>query len=74
MMIKLKNSQGEEFEVDINGDDTVERIKERAEEQTGIPPEEQHLIFNNQRLSDDDQTCRDLNITAGSVVHIVQRP
>ena len=42
MMIKVKTLTGKEIEVDIDGTDKIERIKERVEEKEGnvewIPP------------------------------------
>ncbi len=36
MMIKVKTLTGKEIEVDIDGTDKIERIKERVEEKEGI--------------------------------------
>lgn len=45
MTIKVKTLTGREIEIDIEPNDTVERIKERVEEKEGIPPVQQRLIF-----------------------------
>ncbi len=37
MMIKVKTLTGKEIEIDIDGTDKIERIKERVEEKEGIP-------------------------------------
>ena len=41
MMIKVKTLTGKEIEIDIEPNDTIERIKERVEEKEGIPPVQQ---------------------------------
>jgi len=41
MMIKVKTLTGKEIEIDIEPNDTIERIKERVEEKEGIPPIQQ---------------------------------
>ena len=40
-MIKVKTLTGKEIEIDIEPNDTIERIKERVEEKEGIPPVQQ---------------------------------
>ena len=40
-MIKVKTLTGKEIEIDIEPNDTIERIKERVEEKEGIPPIQQ---------------------------------
>lgn len=40
-MIKVKTLTGKEIEIDIEPNDSIERIKERVEEKEGIPPVQQ---------------------------------
>ncbi len=40
-MIKVKTLTGKEIEIDIEPNDSIERIKERVEEKEGIPPIQQ---------------------------------
>lgn len=68
--IKVKTLTGREIDVDVEPTDPVGRIKERVEEQEGIPPEQQRLIFGGKQLAD-AKTVRESNITAGSVIHLV---
>lgn len=68
----------------------IRRIKEKVEEQAGVPPPQQRLIHQGKQMcaelsfhvlsqSDpmiyvyrqDDKTARELNITAGAVLHLV---
>ena len=43
-MIKVKTLTGKEIEVDIDGTDKIERIKERVEEKEGRQPN--NIYFN----------------------------
>ncbi|CAF1118274.1 unnamed protein product [Rotaria sp. Silwood1] len=70
MMIKVKTLTGKEIEVDIDGTDKIERIKERVEEKEGIPPQQQRLIFGGKQMTD-DKTVSEYNVNAGSVLHLV---
>ena len=58
------------IEIDIEETDTVKRIKERVEEQQGIPPIQQRLIFHGKQMAD-DKTAVELKLVAGSVLHLV---
>ena len=68
--IKAKTLTGREIDVEVEPTDRVGRIKERVEEQEGIPPEQQRLIFGGKQLAD-GKTVRESNVTAGSVIHLV---
>ncbi|CAF4456160.1 unnamed protein product [Rotaria socialis] len=65
MMIKVKTLTGREIEVDIDGTDKIERIKERVAEKEGIPPPQQRLIFGGKQMLD-DKTVNEYNVTAAS--------
>ncbi|KAH7106733.1 ubiquitin [Auriculariales sp. MPI-PUGE-AT-0066] len=70
MIIKVKTLTGKEIELDIDIDDKITRIKEKVEEQSGVPPQQQRLIFQGRQMGD-DKTARESNITAGSTLHLV---
>ncbi|ETW84203.1 hypothetical protein HETIRDRAFT_439061 [Heterobasidion irregulare TC 32-1] len=70
MLIKVKTLTGKEIELDIDPDDKITRIKEKVEEQSGVPPPQQRLIFGGRQMPD-DKTAKDFNITAGAVLHLV---
>eukprot|EP00891_Asterochloris_glomerata_P000040 jgi/Astpho2/40/Aster-07492 len=70
MMIKVKTLTGKEIEIDIEPNDTIERIKERVEEKEGIPPVQQRLIFAGKQMGDEKQ-AKDYNVEGGSVLHLV---
>ncbi|QRW16061.1 ubiquitin family protein [Rhizoctonia solani] len=70
MLIKVKTLTGKEIELDIESEDLISRIKEKVEEQSGVPPPQQRLIFGGRQMAD-DKTAKEYNITAGSVLHLV---
>ncbi|KAJ7592982.1 ubiquitin-related domain-containing protein [Mycena floridula] len=70
MLIKVKTLTGKEIELDIDQDDKITRIKEKVEEQSGVPPPQQRLIFGGRQLQD-DKTAKEVNIITGSVLHLV---
>ncbi|KAF5391866.1 hypothetical protein D9757_001837 [Collybiopsis confluens] len=70
MIIKVKTLTGKEIELDIDPDDTITKIKERVEEQSGVPPQQQRLIFSGRQMAD-EKTAKELTIAAGSVLHLV---
>ncbi|EIN11039.1 ubiquitin [Punctularia strigosozonata HHB-11173 SS5] len=70
MMIKVKTLTGKEIELDIEPDDKITRIKEKVEEQSGVPPQQQRLIFKGRQLPD-DKNAQEQNIAAGDVLHLV---
>ncbi|GLB34273.1 ubiquitin-related domain-containing protein [Lyophyllum atratum] len=70
MLIKIKTLTGKEIELDIDVDDKIARIKEKVEEQAGVPPPQQRLIYLGKQMQD-DKTAKELNVTAGAVLHLV---
>jgi len=70
MLIKVKTLTGREIELDIDPEDKIERIKEKVEEQSGVPPPQQRLIFSGRQMAD-EKTARESNVVAGSVLHLV---
>jgi len=41
---------GKEIELDIDPEDKIARIKEKVEEQSGVPPPQQRLIFGGRQI------------------------
>ncbi|KZT60831.1 ubiquitin [Calocera cornea HHB12733] len=70
MLIKVKTLTGKEIEIEIEPDDPISRIKEKVEEQSGVPPQQQRLIFSGRQMAD-EKTAKELNITSGSTLHLV---
>ncbi|KAJ7334648.1 ubiquitin [Mycena olivaceomarginata] len=70
MLIKVKTLTGKMIELDIEDSDPISRIKEKVEEQSGVPPPQQRLIFSGRQLQD-DKLAKDAGIVAGSTLHLV---
>nr|XP_023884398.1 polyubiquitin-like [Quercus suber] len=68
--ILVKTLTGKELELDVEPNDTIERIKERVQEKEGIPPMQQRLIYGGKQIAD-EKTVRDYKIEGGSVLHLV---
>ena len=70
MQIKIKTLTGRPIDIDIDANDSIQRIKERVEEKEGIPPTQQRLIFGGKALAD-DKTVDFYKIAAGNTLHLV---
>ncbi|KAJ3763014.1 ubiquitin-related domain-containing protein [Lentinula raphanica] len=70
MLVKVRTLTGKQLDIDLDNDAKVFKIKEKVEEQQGIPPPQQRLIFSGKQL-DDDKTLEEANISAGAVLHLV---
>ncbi|KAL2124529.1 hypothetical protein VTJ04DRAFT_894 [Mycothermus thermophilus] len=70
MLIKVRTLTGKEIELNVDGSDTVHKIKELVEEKEGIPPAQQRLIFGGKQMVD-DKTADDYNLEGGSTLHLV---
>jgi ubiquitin len=72
MMIFIHTLTGKTFEVEVEPSDTVESVKEKIQEQEGIPPDEQRLIFGG-RLLEDGRTMSDYHVQHESEMQLVPR-
>eukprot|EP00038_Savillea_parva_P031181 m.83530 g.83530 ORF g.83530 m.83530 type:complete len:76 (+) comp9545_c1_seq1:113-340(+) len=70
MLVRVKTLTGKEIEIDVEPTDTVIRIKERVEEKSGIPPDQQRLIFTGKQMAD-DHAITEYKVTGGAVLHLV---
>jgi ubiquitin-like protein Nedd8 len=70
MQIKVRTLTGKEIELDIEPDYKISQIKERVEEQEGIPPAQQRLIYGGKQMGD-DKTAAECKIEGGAMLHLV---
>ena len=68
MQIFVKKMTGDVYLLDVDSSDTIEAIKQKIQDKTGVPPAKQRMKFGNKML-DDGRTLADDNIQALTTIH-----
>ncbi len=72
MLITIKTLDGQKKPFNLEENDTVAKVKEMLAEKTGIYKEMIRLIFQGSPMPD-DKTLKQLNVNAGSVIHMIMQ-
>jgi uncharacterized ubiquitin-like protein YukD len=70
MLIHVVTLTGETITVRVSPVDTIDQIKAKVRDETGMEPDDQHLLFNGAELEDGSKSLSEYGIEDGSTLHM----
>ena len=73
-LLHVKTRSGKtKFKIEAVSGDTIQDVKRKIMEEIGIPPNQQLLIFNSQKIEDERATLKSYDINSDSIIELVIR-
>jgi uncharacterized ubiquitin-like protein YukD len=69
--LTVKTLEGKKLPIKINPDDTIEDLKEKIEDDHGIPVAEQNLSLNGKPLNDPHATLNECGVEPGGIIDLL---
>lgn len=74
LQIFVKNINDKTFVLQMNENDTIEKLQSNIKDKSGIPENEQRLLYMGKHLkSEGNKTLKDYNVINNSTVHLLLR-
>jgi ubiquitin len=72
MQISVRTLAGKTITLDVEPSHTILSVKQRIQDEEGVPPQKQRLIFAGRGDFEDSRTLSDYNIKADSTLHFIR--
>jgi ubiquitin len=74
MKIFVKDATGKSFTLDVAPTDTILTVKQKLQDKTGVPPDQQRIVRpNSTRDLEDAKTLADYKVQSEATLHLLKR-